>query len=174
MYALSRSVIRDVRGRARVRTCVTRSICRSCILRYIRYVHHLHLLLFISLFIPLLPGFFNFDHAPSSLSELSPCFPAVSARFPARFLVTLSCLSLLLSSSLSLSFSCYLGSDSICRTMLLTMWLHAGDPCSLGAMPELRRRVSLQSTMLLGTQKRRRLPPRIRTYSGRFTHHRCI
>jgi len=54
--------------------------------------------------------------------------------------------------SLALLLSRYLGSDSICRTMLFTMWLHAGGLCSLGAMLELRRRVSLQSTTLLGTQ----------------------
>lgn len=63
--------------------------------------------------------------------------------------------------SLALLLSRYLGSDSICRTMLFTMWLHAGGPCSF-VMLELRRRVSLQSTTLLGTQNASRRAPKCR------------
>lgn len=117
-------------------------------LGYIYLVPRLHLLFISSSPSPCHPGFLQLRPcalfllgatllAPRSLRVPSP-------RFLARFL------SSSLSASPSLSY--YLGSDSICRTMLFTMWLHAGGPCSLGEMPELRRRVSLQSTMLLGTQ----------------------
>lgn len=138
----------------RVRGCVT----YSCGARYIvGYIHAQ----------PLLHLLFTSSSSPyrqiSSTSTMRPlplgATPSHSrsplCSFGASFLAhTLTTFSLFLSLSplppLSLFLSHYLGSDSICRTMLFTMWLHAGSPYSLGAMPELRRRVSLQSTTLLG------------------------
>lgn len=146
-------------------TCVIHSYVT---LGYIYLMPRLHLFfLHLLLHSPAALGFFNFDHAPSSFSgPPPPCIPASSLRAsPARFLARF--LEPLLSSSLSH----YLGSDSICRTMLFTMWLHAGGPCSLGEMPELRQRVSLQSTTLLGTQNASRaVAPRAR--ASTFADHR--
>lgn len=156
-------------------TCVSvmRSCAYTCVIHpyvtlgYIYFVLRLHLL-FVSSSSPCRPGFLQLR--PCALFLLGGTLLATPPRPSARLRYAFSLVS---SSLFSLSFSLahYLGSDSICRTMLFAMWLHAGGPCSLDEMPELRRRVSLQSTTLLGTQSAdRAVTPRAR--ASTFADHR--